>query len=152
MSVKQIISNIKRALTPQFGWSNKELEEYVELLQEQNMDTKKISKEIVEDVCGNFDIERRDFLKEAADFMLSKGIDLETLTKDGGKLLEAIVDYSVERELVTWELYAKNANILKPLEELYRKEFPSPDGSYYLPDRGRFYKWIVKKITGIGKE
>lgn len=46
------------------------------------------------------------------------------------------------------ELFSKPAEQLKPLEDLYRKENPRPDGKFYVPDTTEFYKWIRIKILG----
>jgi transcriptional regulator with XRE-family HTH domain len=44
------------------------------------------------------------------------------------------------------ELFTKPAEVLKPLEDLYRKEHPSD--KFYVPDTTLFYTWIVEKIMG----
>ena len=43
------------------------------------------------------------------------------------------------------KLYTKPRQVLKPLEDLYRKENPLPNGRFYLPDETEFFKWIVEK-------
>jgi hypothetical protein len=49
----------------------------------------------------------------------------------------------------THELYTKADKVLDELKELYISEHPKPH--LYLPDKTKFYKWIVEKIKNISK-
>jgi len=60
--------------------------------------------------------------------------------------LQAMEQYSEQNCDAIYELFSKPANILKPLENSYRKENPLPNNEFYLPDNSKFYKWIVKKV------
>jgi len=61
-------------------------------------------------------------------------------------VLEAMEEYAEQQCDVIYELYSKPTEKLKPLEDLYRKENPDPQGKFYLPDTTKFYEWIVSKI------
>ena len=63
-------------------------------------------------------------------------------------ILTAMEKYSEQNCDKIQELFSKPAEQLKPLEDLYRKENPRPDGKFYVPDATEFYKWIRIKILG----
>jgi hypothetical protein len=58
--------------------------------------------------------------------------------------LAAMEEYAEQATDNLSKLYEKPRQVLKPLEDLWRKE-NSPD-KFCLPDTTEFYKWIVKKI------
>jgi len=55
-------------------------------------------------------------------------------------------EYAEQQTDALYRLYTKPRQVLKPLEDLYRKEHPLPDGRFYLPDETEFFRWIVEKI------
>lgn len=59
---------------------------------------------------------------------------------------EAMAEYSAQNCDLIQELFNRPAQVLKPLEDLYRKDYPRLDGGFYVPDRTKFYEWIVNKI------
>lgn len=63
-------------------------------------------------------------------------------------LLEAMDEYSEQQCGLVQDLFNRPTEQLKPLEDLYRKEHPYPEGRFYMPDRTKFYKWITSKILG----
>ena len=64
------------------------------------------------------------------------------------KILKSMDEYSDQNCNKIQELFSKPAEQLKPLEDLYRKENPRPDGKFYVPDTTKFYEWIRIKILG----
>ena len=63
-------------------------------------------------------------------------------------VLTAMEEYADQSCEVIHNLFNKPAEILAVLEEIYRNENPKENNQFYLPDRSKFYKWIVKKIVG----
>lgn len=63
-------------------------------------------------------------------------------------ILLAMDEYSEQNCDVIHNLFNRPAQKLKPLEDLYRKENPRPDGKFYIPDRTKFYEWITRKVLG----
>lgn len=61
-------------------------------------------------------------------------------------IYDAMEEYSQQNCDVIHNLFNRPAEKLNPLEELYRKEHPDPEGRFYTPDRTKFYEWIVTKI------
>lgn len=59
---------------------------------------------------------------------------------------KAMEEYAENRCDAVYNLLARPAEKLKPLEELYRKEHPEPNGEFYRPDATMFYTWIAKKF------
>ncbi len=55
-------------------------------------------------------------------------------------------EYLEQESVKIHELYTKPLKILKPLEDLWRKEHPHPESKFVIPDLSEFYKWIVEKI------
>ena len=66
--------------------------------------------------------------------------------------IKALEEYASQREDAMFELFNKPMQVLKPLEDLYRKENPEKDGKFYCPDTTEFYKWIVEKIMSLPSE
>jgi len=64
------------------------------------------------------------------------------------KIFASMDEYSDQNCNKIQELFSKPAKQLKPLEDLYRKENPRPDGKFYVPDATKFYEWIRIKILG----
>jgi hypothetical protein len=60
------------------------------------------------------------------------------------EIVEVTESYAEQETDQLSQLYNKPRQVLKPLEDLWRKE-NSPD-KFVLPDTTEFYKWIVKKI------
>lgn len=61
-------------------------------------------------------------------------------------IIKAMEEYSEQNCDIIHDLFNRPAEKLKPLQDLYRKENPRPDGRFYTPDRTKFYTWIVSKI------
>lgn len=59
-------------------------------------------------------------------------------------IVSVMEEYSEQNTDVIYELFSKPYQVLKPLEDLWRKE-NHPD-QFVLPDTTQFYKWIVDKI------
>ena len=66
----------------------------------------------------------------------------------GRSILAAMEEYSEQNCDQIQNLFTRPTKELKPLEDLYRKENPHPEGKFYLPDTTKFYKWIRIKILG----
>ncbi|MCK9429831.1 MAG: hypothetical protein M0R17_07485 [Candidatus Omnitrophica bacterium] len=64
-------------------------------------------------------------------------------------LLLAMDEYSEQNCEQLQNLFTQPTEELKPLEDLYRKENPHPDGKFYLPDTTAFYNWIRVKLLGF---
>lgn len=89
--------------------------------------------------------------KTKEQFLCDNGFDFDQFKLENEysakNLLIAMDEYSEYNCNQLSELYNKPLSVLKPLEDLYRKEFPHPDGKFYIPDATQFHKWIVDKIT-----
>ena len=63
--------------------------------------------------------------------------------------LTAMDKYAEQQSDLIFNLFDKPSQKLKPLEDLYRKENPFPDGRFYSPDTTKFYEWITAKILAM---
>lgn len=88
--------------------------------------------------------------KTAEEILNSKNITPITRFHEYSYLYKSIIDameeYAEQETLMISLLYSKPERVLIPLEDMYRKEHPRPDGKFYLPDKTIFYKWIISKI------
>jgi hypothetical protein len=66
------------------------------------------------------------------------------LCEHGEEIALIAVEFNEQEEDKLSQLYNKPRQVLRPLEDLWRKE-NSPD-KFCLPDTTEFYKWIVAKI------
>jgi len=92
----------------------------------------KTKEEILKEVCHDFDFKFFSFVYS------------DTVAD----ILTAMDKYAEQSCEKIQELFLKPSQELKPLEELYRRENPRPDGKFYIPDATEFYKWIRIKILG----
>ena len=76
----------------------------------------------------------------------SRGLtDPDCMLCEYGEEIALIAEEYVEQQTEQLsQLYMKPRQVLKPLEDLWRKE-NSPD-KFCIPDATEFYKWIVEKI------
>lgn len=85
-------------------------------------------------------------LKSREEILINNGFDFDLFKSQNPDLAEKILlamdEYSEQNSDAIYEIQWKVNEILKPLEDLYRKENPRLDGKFYLPDRSSFYKWI----------
>lgn len=63
--------------------------------------------------------------------------------------IDAMEEYAEHQSDLIFNLFDKPSQKLKPLEDLYRKENPFPDGRFYSPDTTKFYEWIAAKILAM---
>lgn len=89
-------------------------------------------------------------MKSKEEILKAHGFDIEAFALQNKNLANAILsameEYSEENCFHYFEFFSKPLEHLKPLEVIYRKEHPDPDGRFYTPDATSFYKWIVGKI------
>jgi hypothetical protein len=78
------------------------------------------------------------------EILKKNGIDDDT--EFYSKILKAMNDYSDQNCDIISNLYINPLEKLNSLKDLYRKENPSPDGKFFIPDATKFYEWITNKI------
>lgn len=88
--------------------------------------------------------------KTKEEILESNGFDFEAFKLENEysakNLLLAMEQYSEQNCDKIQSLFTKPMEELKPLEDLYRKENPHPEGKFYLPDITDLYRWIKTKL------
>ena len=71
---------------------------------------------------------------------------VELYNSEFDEVVKAMEEYAEQQSDYVQQLFTRPQEAFKPLQDLYRKENPHPEGKFYLPDSTQFYKWIADKI------